>query len=376
MARIEDELMQQEIADSLLGEPQEVAEPSAEEQGYFGGADALDLLDSAVQDQKENRIVHGDPWNEAVERNDGKTDFASFKLQVEQPEQEERQPATEQGWESRRLSAEEARQLIEQQRAEQQPEQQAQPEPSTPEQIRRELQTWDSIIEKNQINDSTANKEFTFSMMAIFGGDSAQYDSEKLGSMLNKQTLTTAMFYDSTKGQLGEFPHVPPASAREYAYDFLRSCNQDPRMFEGTYDQQGLANLAFQVEWSCIDAIVKNPGVTDPRQLNTPQNCEWGYAAFLKTFGMDPDAIKQANPQQFRESALKFGDAKMKHTLSVLRNVNAHSGPLQQPARSSGRVRAPRVPGGRVRGMKSNQDPGSPFNKATIDSYRREHGRL
>jgi hypothetical protein len=398
MPRLGEEAVQDEIANSLLGEQtQESAEPSPEQQSYFGDQHGDELLSEYHNEKEMDRFRFGDSVAEHFAQREAEqepsneerlanlhTDRTDWQAERER---EQREEAAE-DWKSRMLSPEEARQLAEQQahgRPEQQqahgrPEQQqATQESTTPEQVRQQLQGLDFIIEKNQVNDPTANKEFALSMIEVFGGDASQYDSEKLGSMLNKQTLSAALFYDSVGGQLQQFPRVSTVVAREYAYDFLRACNQDPRMLEGKYDQQGLANLAFAVEWSCIDAVAKNPGITDPRQLNRPENCEWGYGTFLKLFGIDADAAKQANPQQFRESALKFGDAKMRHTLSILGRIRAQAGQTQQrqPTRGSRRgIRAPRVPGGRVRGMQTNQDKSSPFNQETIDYYKQQHGRL
>src|SRR5438270_4981402 len=106
MPRLGEEAIQDKIADSLLGEqPQEIAE-SPEEQGYFGDSDPVALLDSAIADQKTDRMRFGDSMTEAERQEELEPELRTERTES-QPEPESEQREAPEDWETRLLSPEE-----------------------------------------------------------------------------------------------------------------------------------------------------------------------------------------------------------------------------------------------------------------------------
>ncbi len=345
MARIEDAAIQDEIANSLLGEEvQESSEPSQDEQSYGLDVHGDEFLNEAIEDQRANRLVLGDDGMPRREE--------EAEEQNEQRELENRRIELDEDTRSRMLTAEEARQL-----SEQQPQEQA------------ALPSLAEAIETYKLNDADANRQLASEWGAAFGlriDDFVKVDSEKVGRALSEMGLAAIESFVEAKGDLGKvIGNVPVETANRFMHEILSGFGENPQLIQGN------RQAAASVLWGAVLNIVRThneTGSLDPQILNHPEAAQFYLGEYLKTHGID--AAKVPN---FREMSLRVANALTQHVVGMIqRRANAGQQMQQRPSRSS-RSRAPRIPGGRVRGMKSNADL---FDKSTLEHYRAQHGRL
>jgi hypothetical protein len=362
MAKIEDAAFQAEIADSLLGEqpPQESSEAPPQEQGYFGDSDAVALLDSAIEDQRTDRLRFGDSIAEEEPSNEER--LASLETDRTDWQSERKQREAQEDWESRMFSPEEAQQLMEQQQAEQQPQT-----------IEQGLQELNATVERFQLNDRESAKGLATELCEAFGTDlyKSNMNVEVLGSTMAKTVLSAARIYDQNGGDVSKLGPIHPEAAKAWLYDFAKSWGVDARVL-GNVDAQLAAQTVLSGVWN-IFSTYQRLGTSDVSRLNDPQMAVQAVTAFNRAFGDDsPVTVQQA---------VKIADAFAKYVIGFLGRVQKHAQPQQQAQQQAARgsrrgQRAPRVAGGRVSGMRTNQDKNSPFNRETIDYYKQQHGRL
>lgn len=209
------------------------------------------------------------------------------------------------------------------------PEQQAsQPVELTATQVRESMQSREAFIQEHQLNDPLSAKEFALGMTEAFGGGAMNVNIEQLGLTSALVTDSAALVHEKIGPQFEQFaasvfqgnsgPMVPAATVNEFFGRFIRSCNQDPRVWEGRVDKQLLADTVFFCDANIIDGAKKNPGISDPSQLNDPRVSQWAYGRLLAAFGYDPEQMRQADPEQFLTNALTLADARARYVLSFI----------------------------------------------------------
>jgi len=355
MARIEDSLVQAEIEDSLLGEPQELAPEAEREPSYWEG-DAVDLLNQEIHDRRYDPIKFGDAATEPEPTNQERlADLSTDRTDRRESEQEAPREEWREAAERRALSAEEVKELQAQQETRQDEWREL-----TAEEARQGIQALDDEIQKHGLNDLVSAKEFALGLAGTFGGDLGSYNVEQLGSVMSKVALSADRILDHLQQSGGQMPPVPAESAKQFASDLIRACGGDPRI--QPVDAQLLADVVFRGALNFLNTARSRPGETDVARLNDPEAAEWLLANFYRAFGVQQPVDRQ--------TALKFADAAGKYLLSALGKY------AQLPARQPqprGSRRSARVPGGRIRGMQSNIDL---YDQATLNAWRNEHGRL
>ncbi|MGA8872476.1 MAG: hypothetical protein WB460_15115 [Candidatus Acidiferrales bacterium] len=360
MSRIENELVEQDVANSLvepIGQQQTEGVPPGggdlladlstdrtdwrveqEDESYF--ADPVDLLNSAIDDRERDRLRLGDEEFERLERQ-----------QPARPEPDVDKFIREEAA-HRNAAGPQAYQAP-------QPGEAAAPEPS-PQQIHEGLAGMDAFIEQHQLGDPVAGRQLVFDLAECLpGADLSNYNSEALGK---NQTRVAVSAFDTgeqigwDERAFGSLPGVSRAAAQEYTDDFLRMHNQDPRNWDGRVDPQILANTDYFGSLSIALAIKNNPGVTDPSRLTNTQNAETAYACLHQAFGVDPVPIWQQDPAAFRAAALKLAYAKTRYMLSFMEKREDVRAPLSE-GRAAGRRGRQRIPSGLSAGIRGEQAP-------------------
>jgi hypothetical protein len=325
--------MQDEIANSLLGEP-EAVEQTAEEQGGQFEAEEFDphSQDHFVSDEIDRA---GEFFDEGTQ-------------------QHARQPA--------------------------QSEQTQQPAEAMPQSIEESIQALDQTVQEYQLNDPVDAKELATDLCDAFG--TSVYDSgvntEAIGSVMAKVGLSALNAFEATGGDPSKLPAISPESAKAFTYDFLKSWGVDPRTVE--VDAQLLSNTVFCGALNFIATYRSLGGrVTEMARLNDPQAAEQFAGQFLRAFGVEGPID--------RASALKLADAGAKHLLKLIARVEQIQ--PQQPARPQRRASASRSSGQQRSSSRPERAPGKGsgrstrfqtntdlFDDDTMNIYRREHGRL
>lgn len=317
--------VQDEIANSLLGEPEPV-EQTAEEQG--GQFEEFDRSQDHFSSDETDR---------------------AGKLFEEAPEHvQARQPAP---------SAE--------------TQQQAEPAPQS---VQESVAALDALVQEHSLNDAALAKDFASGFCEAFGTDlySAGANVEGLGNVMAKTALSAAQAYDSVGGDLSKLPtEIPPESAKAFTYDFLKAWGVDPRTTQ--VNEQLLAGTVLQGVLNFYATYQARGGNTSVDQLNSPEMAEQFLGNFLKAFGVEG--------QVDRGMALRLADAGGKYLLGFLGNLSAiqpqpvrsqrASATRSSVQRSSGR--APSKGPGRSTRFRTNGDI---FDDDTLNIYQREHGRL
>jgi hypothetical protein len=314
---------QDEIANSLLGDPEPVEQP-AEEQGGF---------EPEEFDRSEDHFF-SDEIDRAGE---------SFAKAPEQSEPTQPQAET------------------------------------APQSIQESIQTLDAVVQEYELNDPAIAKDFATEFCEAFGTDlfTSGANVEGLGNVMAKTALSTAQIYDSVGGDLSKLPaEIPPESAKAFTHDFLRAWNVDPRTVQ--VNEQLLTGTVLQGVLNFYASYQQLGGkVTSVDQLNSPEMAEHFLGNFLRAFGVET--------QVDRGMALRFADAAGKYLLGFMGKLNAMPPQTARPqpqrrasaSRSSGQQRSSarassRGPGRSTR-FQTNSDL---FDDDTMNLYRREHGRL
>jgi hypothetical protein len=188
VADITQSLIQEEIATSLLGEPEEQQQEAEPDPSYF--ADSVDLLNSAIDDQRHSveaygdavRILHGD---EAYQ-DQAQPSENSARLADLQTHREDWRPQNQVGKDPFIVMEAERRKVegLEQQQQETQPQ--------TPEQIQESIQALDTVVRENNLNDAASAKEFATDFCGAFGSDpyKSGVNVEGLGNVMAKTAFS------------------------------------------------------------------------------------------------------------------------------------------------------------------------------------------
>jgi hypothetical protein len=328
VARIEDAVMQDEIANSLLGPEAEQQAPEQEQSEFASHGD--DLLSEAIAEQEENTFRYGDEGMEA--------------RRAERPETEVQQPRE-------RLRSERAPQENEQREQEEQ-------RAPTPEEVQQGVELLDNTVKEYGLNEPADARTFADDFTAAFGSDiyKAGVDVGALGGVMSKTALSALLVYDATGGDLSKMGEIPPQNAQAFAHDFLKGMGVDPRSMN--VDASLLARTTLGGMINFINTFNNYGGkVTDLAKLNDPQQAEFYMQNFMKALGVEGPVNRAA--------AIKFADACAKQMLRVMGKVSQVNGQRneQRQPRSRGQ-RGQRIPakfregikGSRVPAFRSNSD--------------------
>jgi hypothetical protein len=285
MSDISQAVEQQEIADSILDAPLVASFP------HTGNAPAQQ---EAPEPETQQDGTDADAFVEQEAARKAGAEFPGEKPEREQPE------------------------------AQPQPQEQAQEQ--TPEQARESIQSQETFLRENKLIDATDTKELVFGMAESLGGSVSSFNVEELGSTSALVALSAARVEEALgqnfnqlaaqvfQGQSG--PLVPAAMADEFTNRFLRSCNQEPRLWEGRIDKQLLADTVFFGDANIIHTLRSHPGVTNVSEINSSTDaCLWAYGNFLRAFGQNVEEVYAANPQQFLGNAIRLADARASYLL-------------------------------------------------------------
>ena len=331
MARIEDAVSQDEIANSLLGDEAQQEQPEQETSDFaFSGAD---LLNEAIEEQESG------PFNFNAERAE-----RVQHLRTEQPEMESQEP-------QERLRSERAEETQEQI--------QEQPQAATPQQVTEVSQSLERAVEQFALNDTATASEFASEFVGAFGSTphDANVDVQALGSTMAKAALSTVMIYEATRGDMSKLPAIPEDAARKFAFDLLASYRLDPRTMPNI-DPSLLSRTVQGGMFNFLSTYYQKFGgrVSDLRQLNDPQQAEFYLSSFMKALGVEG--------QPDRQVAIRFADACGKYLLGVigkLQRAQEQNASQQPRGRASRGQRVPSrfregVKGSKVPRFQSNQD--------------------
>jgi hypothetical protein len=344
MARIEDAIFQDDIANSLLG-------PEAEQE-------------QAPEQTESEYAVHGDDLlDEAIAEHDVADRFGNGDERVETRRQE--RPETE--------TSEQPQERLRSERAPQESEQRHAP---TPEEVQAGVERLDSGVKEFGLNEPADARQFADEFCGAFGTDvyKAGVDVGALGGVMAKTALSAIDVYHATGGDLSKMGEIPAQNAQAFAHDLLKGMGVDPRSMN--VDAMLLARTTLGGMINFLNTYQSYGGkVTDLAKLNDPQQAEFYMQNFMRALGIEG----QIN----REAALKFADACAKQMLRVMGKISQvnEQRAASQERQPRGRSRGQRVPAGMREGIrgskaprfKSNQDV---FDGGTMDYYQQQHGRL
>jgi hypothetical protein len=348
VARIEDAAIQDEIANSLLGdEPQQA--PEAEDSQY--AVSGADLLDEAITEKQSERLQF-DEGDKAVER-----------WQAEHPEEEVRQE-----------------QPLERLRSEREAEQQEQQPAPTPEEIQAGVEQLGNDVKEYGLNEPADARQFADEFCGAFGTDvfKAGVDIESLGGVMSKTALSALQVYNATGGDLSQMGEIPVQSAQAFAHDFLEGMGLDPRSMPNV-DASLLARTTLGGMMNFLRTYDSYGGrITDLSKLNDPKQAEFYLQNFMQALGVPGSAN--------RDTAVKFADACAKQLLRVMGKVSEVNRQRQeaQANQRQPRARGQRTPAWAREGMKgskppkfrTNSGPGDPFDAQTMATYHERTARL
>jgi hypothetical protein len=351
MARVEDSIIQDEIANSLLGSEAEQQAPEQTQSEYAIPGDQL--LDEERQEQQfGDRLVLelGDEEAAAYREKYGQSQ--------EQPEAEARQP-------QERLRSERAPQESEQ--AQPQAEQTSQP--LTPEVIREGLQELSTYSEANQLNQGESAATFPHEICAAIGTtlESSGLDVKEAVALSSETAVAGLREFSLCKGDLSKLPPMPDELAFAAGYRWAKAHGYDPQ--DENIDLCGIGRMQRQGTLSILHTI--NAGYTDPAQINSPESINWFRVELQKLLG--------SNRPLSYEQARNYCNAYAKRVSGVVGQLRQNQGQEtqeRQPRRSGQRVPArfrEGIKGSKAPRFKSNLDV---FDSGTMDFYNQQHGRL
>lgn len=315
-ARIENEIMESAVADSLV-EPlpgqnvQENAEPEADVSQYHVHGD--DLLNEALAEQESNPFRPG----------------AEAEFDVDQFIADEAARRSGHHTSARREQSE--------QEPREQLEAQEQVQPPTPAEIEQGVEMLGAVVEQHQLNDAANAGAFASEFCTALGTSvhDAGVDVQALGGAMAKTALSAVNIFAATGGDLSRLGAIPEQSAKAFAHDVLASFGADPRSVQ--VDAQLLADTALRGALNFLSTYQQHGGrVTDLAKLNDPQAAEMFVGNIFRALG--------APVAPTREMALKIADGYGKYLLSFVGKL----GQIQQPkqaaqsrpaSRKSGRAR-------------------------------------
>lgn len=334
MPRIENELIESEIASSLLSPAEqelEHAQPEQRESEYAPPGDVA--LDEEVDRMASERyrMDHGDAaWEERYGGEEGKPETGAKQVRPEA--QQEREPGQERT---------------------QPQEQQAQAQPPTAEEVQEGIRLLDAAVQEHGLNDAVSAKSFADEFCSAFGTDvyKAGVDVEKFGQVMAKTALSTVEIYKAVQGDLSQLPEIPADAARAFAHDILSSWGLDPRQMN--VDASLLARTVQGGLFNFLNTYQRFGGkVTDLAKLNDPEASEFYFASFMKALG-------QEGPVN-RTAALRFADSIGKYILSFLGRYGAaqdRTAPTQQTQPRGRGQRVQHVPKQFREGVKGSKAP-------------------
>lgn len=369
MSRIEDALVQEEIADSILDDsniiatysnaslgreverpepPQEQREDKPASSDF--GAHGEHLLDQEIRERADDVIRFGDEAHK---------------------EREEQRPPEKESFdinEAVKLTPEEIAEL----------QQQASPEPTSEVARAASSELSRFVQEHPELHPPTETLSFAEKAGPALGGDASSFDIGKLG-LVDGKTLTSVYDIARQNGfQFVQLPPVPPAMANEFFHDFMPACKQDANLWEGKADKQLVASTVFVSDYSLLVAIAQNPQETDVRRLVSVENAERALANIYQAFGQDGEALRRADPSAFRQNALNLAYARAEHVRAYFVRRSQTDQQSRQPA--TPRRTGQRVPKRFREGIKGQPAPkfqsnSDIFNSAAAD-WQTIHGRL
>jgi hypothetical protein len=321
--RIEDSLVQEEIANSLLGPEAEQQAPEQEQSEFAVAGD--DLLNEAIEEQQFERLQF-DEGDSAVER-----------WRSEHPEEEARREQPPE-----RLRSERARQEQESE----------QPHAPTPEEVQASVEHLDNAVKELGLNEPADARTFADDFTAAFGSDvyKAGVDVGALGGVMAKTALSVLEVFAATGGDLSKMGEIPPQNAQAFAHDFLKGMGVDPRSMN--VDASLLARTVAGGLMNFLNTFNNYGGkVTDLARLNSPENAEFYMQNFMKALGVDAPVNRAA--------ALKFADACAKQMLRIIGRVSQVNGQRneQRQPRSRGQRGGQRIPAKFREGIKGSRVP-------------------
>lgn len=206
----------------------------------------------------------------------------------------------------------------------------AQTQAPTQQSVQEWIQSTESLIRENSLNDPQAAREFANGLCETFGTDlyASGANVEALGMVAARTAISALNVYEAYKDNPASLGPIPAESAQAFTHEFLRAWGVDPRAVQ--VNPQMLAETVLRGALNLIDTHQRFGGkIAHLDQLNSPEAAESFLANFLAAFGIEsrPD----------RATALKFADANAKFLLSFMTKV----GQLQ--------------PQGRTRGARSSQ---------------------
>jgi hypothetical protein len=221
MADITQAIEQDQIAESLLGDPQPT-EYEQEESGEQGGQEQVD------------------DWQQITDELRGET------------------------------------QRIQGQPAEQQ-EQESEPAELTPQAIEEGTQQLGQMVEQLGLNDSA---EATL-LATSLGVEPAR--AAPLGAVMAKTALSALSIWEYCGGDISKAGPIPRESAVAFAREFLPCIGIDPRMSQANPEQ--LATVVMQGALSFIQAVSAHGVNAGLDRLNSPEASEWFANSLLRCFG-------------------------------------------------------------------------------------------
>jgi hypothetical protein len=341
VARIEDSLIQDEIANGLLGDsPQQETQ---EQQSQYAQSGA-DLLDEAIQEQAEDKFHFGEGderWQEKYAKPE--------EAQQEQPRERLRSERQEQ-------------------------EQPEEPNAPTPEEVQAGVEQLDSAVKEYALNEPSDAREFASDFCGAFGSDpfKSGVDIESLGGVMSKTALSALNVYAATGGDLSKMGEIPPQNAQAFAHDLLKGMGVDPRSMN--VDASLLARTTLGGMINFLRTYDSYGGrVTDLAKLNDPQQAEFYLQNFMQALGIEG----QAN----RETAIRFADACAKQMLRVMGKISQVNAQRSESPQRQPHARGQRIPaqfregmkGAKAPRFKTNAGPDDPFNPQSMATYRERH---
>lgn len=341
MPRIEDSLVQEEIANSLLGPEAEQQAPEQEQSEF--AASGADLLDEAISEQQAERLQF-DEGDSAVER--WRTEHPEEEAQREQPP----------------LRSERAPQ-------EQESDQQA-AEPS-PQQVQEVIQQLDTASEQFQLNEGS--REFADKMAPLLGPEI--YKNEALlSNTVSRYTLAARDAVLATDGDLTKLPPLSRAMGHEAARAVALLFDMNPQE-NPIHDEMHVANTMRLAFANLINTYVQSGGKTDVTELNDKQMAVWVVQNLAKGLTGTDEPV---NPKW----AIQFTNAIAERVLPLLPKIKQGLEGAGQPRQT--RARGQRVPAAFREGMKgakaprfrTNSGPDDPFDARTMQTYYERTARL
>ncbi|MGO9590675.1 MAG: hypothetical protein ACLP3K_11610 [Candidatus Acidiferrales bacterium] len=350
MSRIENELVEQDVANTLIepiGQQQAEGVPPGggdlladlstdrtdwrveQDESYF--ADPLDLLDSAIDDQERDRLRLGD---------------AEFERQFErqrsgQPEPDAVDKFIREQAARRNAAGPQAYQSP-------QPGKAATPEP-TPGEVQQSMAVLDRAAQEYGVSQNRG--VFASELAGLYNSTAheAGMNAEALEKPFERAFVSSFDTYVTNRNNLSELPPIPDAAARNFTYDFVEGLGLDARSIPNL-DHRTIANAVRFANLSIFATYEQSGGVTDVRRVNDPEICEGYVNAILRAMDRPPVS---------RGEAVAIADVYAKYVLSNVERVQRRQAETQQvgQAKGSGRRGRQRIPSGLSAGIRGEQAP-------------------